>query len=216
MVVALIALVLALTAPAWSASVKKLITGKQIAKNAITSPKVKDHSLLAKDFKAGQLPKGDTGLQGPKGDKGDRGATGAPGPTVTGGAAADHNGVGGIGGTLVDLNAGQTHSGQVVLPWPGRIFANGYAEVIAPSATATRASCNLFISDGTGPNTGLTAFSPGAFGDTTANGEHRSVPLAGYVDKPAGTYNIAIQCSGVGSAPNAYGAAFNYIATPTG
>jgi hypothetical protein len=43
---------------------------KQLKKNAITSAKVKNRSLLAVDFKAGQLP------QGPKGDPG---APGAPG-----------------------------------------------------------------------------------------------------------------------------------------
>ncbi len=36
----------------------------------MTSPKVKDHSLLAKDFKAGQLPKGPKGQAGPQGPAG--------------------------------------------------------------------------------------------------------------------------------------------------
>src|SRR5437868_747535 len=161
MVVAFIALVLALTAPAWSASVKRLITGKQIANNAITSPKVKNHSLLAKDFKAGQLPngrKGDTGAtgpQGPKGDTGLKGDKGDPGPTITGGAQTDSGHVGPVGGTMVDLNAGFTTTGQVVLPWTGRIFATGFADVDNAAAASARVRCNLFISDGTGPNNGL-------------------------------------------------------------
>jgi hypothetical protein len=75
----------------------------KLAANSVTSKTVKDRSLLAKDFKLGQLPaakpgadgragaagpagpqgpKGEAGasIAGPKGDKGDRGETGATGP----------------------------------------------------------------------------------------------------------------------------------------
>jgi hypothetical protein len=48
-------------------------------KNAVTSAKVKDRSLLAKDFKAGQLPAGATGAQGEQGPQGIPGAQGPPG-----------------------------------------------------------------------------------------------------------------------------------------
>jgi len=57
----------------------------QLKKNAVTSPKVRNASLLAADFKPGQLPAGPTGSAGPqgekgdKGDKGDKGETGPPG-----------------------------------------------------------------------------------------------------------------------------------------
>ena len=57
-----------------STQIKKgTIVGSDIHSNAITSKKVKDKSLKAVDFAAGQLPagaKGDTGAQGPKGDTG--------------------------------------------------------------------------------------------------------------------------------------------------
>ena len=58
----------------------------QIKKDAVTGFKVKNGSLMAADFKAGQLPrgpqglKGDRGEQGPKGDQGDPGTTGMQGP----------------------------------------------------------------------------------------------------------------------------------------
>jgi Collagen triple helix repeat (20 copies) len=58
----------------------------QIKKSAVTGLKVKNGSLLAADFKAGQLPagpqgpKGDTGAQGAKGDTGAQGLKGDPGP----------------------------------------------------------------------------------------------------------------------------------------
>jgi collagen triple helix repeat protein len=58
----------------------------QLKKNAVVSSKVKDHSLEANDFAAGQLPAGPqgatggTGAAGPQGPKGNTGATGAAGP----------------------------------------------------------------------------------------------------------------------------------------
>jgi hypothetical protein len=57
----------ALKLPAGSVGTPQLKTG------AVTSGKVKDRSLLAADFKKGQIPRG------PKGDRGPAGANGAPG-----------------------------------------------------------------------------------------------------------------------------------------
>lgn len=60
----------------------KLVLGKgsvgtsQLKRNAVTSAKVKNRSLLAADFKKGQLP---AGPQGPKGDQGPRGEQGPKG-----------------------------------------------------------------------------------------------------------------------------------------
>jgi hypothetical protein len=56
---------------------KNSVGGKQLRNNAVTSPKVKDHSLLAKDFKAGQLPKGPKGLTGAQGPAGPQGPAGS-------------------------------------------------------------------------------------------------------------------------------------------
>jgi hypothetical protein len=51
----------------------------QLKANAVVSSKVKNRSLLAVDFKQGQLP---PGARGPKGDKGDPGAPGVSGYEV--------------------------------------------------------------------------------------------------------------------------------------
>ena len=57
----------------------KLVLGKgsvgtsQLKRNAVTSAKVKNRSLLAVDFKRGQLP---AGPQGPRGDQGPKGDSG--------------------------------------------------------------------------------------------------------------------------------------------
>jgi hypothetical protein len=91
-----------------------------LAKNAVTSVKVTDGSLLATDFKPGQLPGGPAGPAGPtgaKGDagaKGDTGAQGAVGPTAgfeSGGSSTPAASP----GTLV-------RSTSVTLPTPGRLF----------------------------------------------------------------------------------------------
>lgn len=51
----------------------------QLRTDAVTSPKVKAGSLLASDFKAGQIPRGPRGFQGPKGASGSPGSSGPPG-----------------------------------------------------------------------------------------------------------------------------------------
>ncbi|MEA2409760.1 MAG: hypothetical protein QOC77_321 [Thermoleophilaceae bacterium] len=55
------------------------VGAKQIKANAVTSSKIKDGSLLSKDFNPGQLPIGPQGPQGLKGDTGPQGPAG-PGP----------------------------------------------------------------------------------------------------------------------------------------
>jgi hypothetical protein len=57
---------------------KSSVGTAQLKRNAVTGAKVKNGSLLAADFKAGQLP---AGPQGPKGDTGAVGAHGEKGDT---------------------------------------------------------------------------------------------------------------------------------------
>lgn len=61
---------------------KNAVTKVALGTDAVTSEKVENGSLLARDFKSGQLPAGLPGAQGPKGDpglKGDAGLAGAVG-----------------------------------------------------------------------------------------------------------------------------------------
>ena len=95
-IVAYLALFIALGGSSYAALrlPRNSVGPKQIRSNAVTSPKVKNGSLLSRDFAAGQLPsgaqgpRGDTGSQGQKGDTGPRGPSdgyyqGACTPAVT-------------------------------------------------------------------------------------------------------------------------------------
>jgi hypothetical protein len=85
-----------------TATAATLVNGKNIKKGTVTSKQVKNRSLLAKDFKAGQLPKGDTGLAGLAGIKGDTGPAGPAGP---GGAKGDAGATGPVGPKGLDGSA---------------------------------------------------------------------------------------------------------------
>jgi hypothetical protein len=97
-VMATVAVFLALGGGAYAAFKlpKNSVGSKQIKSNAVTSAKVKDRTLLAGDFKPGQLPvgaagaAGAAGAQGPKGDPGTNGVNGTQGPAgPTEGTASD-------------------------------------------------------------------------------------------------------------------------------
>lgn len=81
LVLSIVAVFIALggTSYAISQLPKNSVGTKQIKKNAVNSAKVKDRSLLVKDFKKGQLPKGATGAAGATGPAGPVGTTGPAG-----------------------------------------------------------------------------------------------------------------------------------------
>ena len=56
--------------------------GVAIPRNSVTTKQVRDHSLLARDFKPGQVPRGARGPQGPQGAPGATGAQGPQGPAA--------------------------------------------------------------------------------------------------------------------------------------
>ena len=67
-VVSFLALFVALSGGAYALTLPRNSVGtKQLKKGAVTAAKVKDRSLLAKDFRRGQLPAGPTGPSGPPG-----------------------------------------------------------------------------------------------------------------------------------------------------
>jgi len=82
----------ALRLPANSVGERQLkrsaVTASRLAPSAVTSSAVRDGSLLARDFRAGQLPRGEQGPQGPAGTAGTAGPAGAVGPAGPAGPGA--------------------------------------------------------------------------------------------------------------------------------
>ncbi len=107
-----------------------LITGKQIARGTITAANIKSHSLLASNFKKGQIPagpRGATGAQGPAGSTGATGATGAAGSAVAyGDLGLNGNGNPQFNSTLTTgfTSASSPSPGIYCIPYPAGVNTN--------------------------------------------------------------------------------------------
>jgi hypothetical protein len=123
MVVACIALAVALGGTSYAAVnlAPGSVGNKQLKRNAVTSLKVKDRSLLARDFKAGQLPRGARGLKGDKGDKGDTGAPGAAGRSALTPLQSGETVRGTIGTRANNLSEGDEIAASATLPIPAAV-----------------------------------------------------------------------------------------------
>jgi hypothetical protein len=123
-----LALVVALGGTSYAAVAlpKNSVGTKQLKTNAVTSSKVKDSTLLSKDFKAGQLPAGSRGPAGAPGAPGPKGDTGAPGATGTQGVAGPP-GVSGWQrlGTLGAVNANSSTIVTSSCPAGKRVLSGG-------------------------------------------------------------------------------------------
>src|SRR6516165_256324 len=119
----------------------------------------------------GQGQQGPKGEQGPPGPQGAKGEQGPPGPQ---GAKGDQGPPGGqqpsswaiaapayvlpsgryvAVGDLVGNNAAS--GGQIVVPFTGKILATASVSAQNSSTNIVRMNCDLYISDGTGPENGL-------------------------------------------------------------
>ena len=120
MVVACTALIFGMTGAGYAAGMlgPNTVGTKQLKKNAVISSKVKNRSLLAVDFKAGQLPKG------AKGDPGAPGAPGAPGqqgPAGPGAQWATVNGAGTIVRQSGGITAAKVQTGGYAVTFPEEV-----------------------------------------------------------------------------------------------
>ncbi|HST26215.1 MAG TPA: collagen-like protein, partial [Gaiellaceae bacterium] len=97
---------------------KNSVGNAQLQSNAVTSSKVKDHTLLRTDFANGQLQRGAVGAPGPPGAQGSRGPTGAAGPSGT--AATRWAFIGKAGNVIVS----STPAPVVVESSPGQYYVN--------------------------------------------------------------------------------------------
>ena len=97
----------------------------QIKKNAVDSNKVKDRSLLATDFKSGQIPAG---------AKGETGAAGPAGPTASAYASNNINPntsltPGQVNFTVLDTTTPDAGTGTMTVTTRSRVVANATVSV---------------------------------------------------------------------------------------
>lgn len=194
-VLALVALTVALSGTAIGetavSAATRLITGKQIKKGTLTSAHVRDRSLLARDFKRGQL------RAGPKGDRGASGAPGAPGAPGPHGQPGPPGPPGPTHAVSDDMNWAATsgfsqtvHNISVDMPRAGRLFVIGSVETLAAceAASACRTSAAISV-DGTvvKPATRSLSAGPGRSqaGDLTVYGVSDAIA--------AGTHNVVLK-----------------------
>lgn len=134
LVVACLALGVSLTGVGYAAVVlpTNSVGTVQLRDNAVVSKKVQNRSLLAIDFKAGQLPAGPRGLQGEKGANGDTGSKGDKGEKGDKGAKGDAGAAGppGISGYQVVQGANPVtgtlfHSNTIDCPAGKKVLGGG-------------------------------------------------------------------------------------------
>ena len=139
-------------------------------------------------------PQGQQGPPGPQGAKGDQGPPGGQQPSswaIAGPAHVLPSGRYVAVGDLVSNNGAS--GGQIVVPFPGKILATASISAQNSSTNIVRMNCDLFISDGTGPQNGLDIIGGG--GSYTVGQTDVYFGVVGVADKPAGTYNVVLQCN---------------------
>ena len=139
-------------------------------------------------------PQGPQGPPGPQGAKGDQGPPSGQHPSSWAIAApayvlpfSHYVAV----GDLVGNNAAS--GGQIVIPFTGKILATASVSAQNNSTNIVRISCDLYISDGTGPQNGLENIGGG--GSYNVGQTDLYFGVVGVANKPAGTYNLVLQCN---------------------
>jgi Collagen triple helix repeat (20 copies) len=125
--VAFLALLVALggTSYAIQALPRNSVGNAQLKRNAVTSSKVRNASLLARDFRPGQLPAGPQGPAGPTGPAGPRGPEGPRGLTGERGPEGPAGPPGPAGPTTVTALVSSVQSGMATVSCPAGQKATG-------------------------------------------------------------------------------------------
>ena len=189
---------------------KNSVGNTQLRKDAVTSTKVKDRSLLAKDFKAGQLPAGAKGADGAAGAVGETGAVGATGPTAS--AYASNNispdtslSPDGVDYTVLDTTIPDEGSGTMTITTRSRVVANASVSVFKGTGAAAAAGdvdCQIQAASLSGTvsigQRARTTLTPTVF----LGAVRAEVSLSGAISLDPGEYVFRVLCkqnSGAGS-----------------
>jgi hypothetical protein len=144
MIVAMVALFAALSGISYAAATalpRASVGTLQLKANAVNSTKVLNHSLLAADFKSGQIPKGPKGATGATGATGAAGAAGAAGaPGLAALQVITGSGDGGTG----------SHSDTATCPTPKKAISGGYNTAGIDSGSNLSVTVANITSDGLG------------------------------------------------------------------
>lgn len=202
-VLAFVALFVALTGGAFAALDLEFKLGRhsvgyeELKRDSISSGKVRNRSLLAIDFRRGQLPAGATGPQGPQGEpgapgaKGDAGATGAKGDT---GATGPTAGFMTYDGTLNTPAATPVVSHTITLPTAGRLSLTAVTSGQLVCATTARCGAyyQLFVDGQPLPSSGVSSYDvPGADPPVPSGFNLTVVGLSGPL--AAGSHTVALR-----------------------
>ena len=183
MAVALLALFVALGGAGYAAVrlPKNSVGPKQLKRNAVRSAKVKDHSLLEKDFRTGQLP------AGPKGDKGD---TGLPGPTFGAAALGSQFEPATDPVAAPDESSGAVNSSgrhfDVTLPASGNIYVRFFSPSWGVTCSSGGGRAGFYLDGQPAPDSGR-PLPPG-----TAS-EIRPVEIVGVMAAGAGPHSLEVR-----------------------
>jgi hypothetical protein len=145
MVVACTALLFAMTGAGYAAGVvgPNSVGPKQLKKNSVTSAKVKNRSLLAVDFKAGQLPQGPKGDPGAPGAPGAAGAPGQQGPAGPGAQWATVSGAGAILRQSGGITAAKVQTGGYRVTFPEAV--TGHLILVTPALAGDQTTRGIAI-----------------------------------------------------------------------
>ena len=212
MVVSLIALAVALggTGYAVVAIPRDSVGTAQLRNSAVTSKKVRNGSLLAVDFKRGQLPRGPRGYEGDAGPIGATGPTGATGPAGATGAQGPQGPVGATGATgPAGPTSGRTWTASgasvvacgptdlltqnVTLPSTSRLQIGATAQIVAAGTIPIQLSAEVWSG---GSSLGSVTSGPMMNAPTTTQlmtilGV--AADVNGPVNLPGGTYQVRLR-----------------------
>jgi hypothetical protein len=192
LLIALLALFVSLGGTGYAVSQlpKNSVGNKQLKKNAVTSTKVKDRSLLAKDFKQGQLPSGTNGA------KGDTGPIGPGGPSAI--AFSDPVGAGVALTTAYQviaetpLASSSINPGALVLNHSSSVALTAVVDATNAIAAVEQVTCKIERNDGTGWVNVSNSFA----NHDIENGPSKDAMIAtgGARLLPAGTHQFRVSC----------------------